>query len=188
MPEAYEAELADEVPAEAIAFFSFKDLGAALERYGNLLGLGDVASLLAGETAVYLSPGGGATLLTEVEDEAAALETVEALIGLAGKDVPIAFDAFDGLLAVSSSEQELAALRGDGPRLGQDDRFEEALAAAGMPDETTGFGYVDVESAAPLFLEKAAQEDEYLEPLGSAVFWGEASDDEQRFSLFLGID
>ena len=164
------------------------DLGAALERYGNLLGLGDVASLLAGETAVYLSPGGGATLLTEVEDEAAALETVEALVGLAGEDVPIAVDAFDGLLAVSSSEQELATLRGDGPRLGQDERFEEALDAAGMPDETTGFGYVDLEPAAPLFLEKAAQEDEYLEPLGSAVYWGESFEDEQSFSLFLGID
>ncbi|MGH3012118.1 MAG: hypothetical protein ACRDMY_09805, partial [Gaiellaceae bacterium] len=33
-PEAYEAELADEVPAAAIAFVSFNDLGSALERYG----------------------------------------------------------------------------------------------------------------------------------------------------------
>ena len=92
------------------------------------------------------------TLVTEVEDEAAALRTVDALVGLAGKQVPIVYDAFDGLLAVSSSRKELAALRGDGPRLDQDDRFEEALEAAGMPAETTGFGYVDVQAAAPLFL------------------------------------
>jgi hypothetical protein len=195
-PEAYETELVDEVPAEAIAFFSFNDLGAALERYSGLLGggallpfdLGEVGTLLAGETAVYLSPGGGVTLITEVEDEAAALETVEALVGLAGKDVPIAFDAFDGLLAVSSSEHELDALRADGPRLGQDDRFEEALDDAGMPDETIGFGYVDVEPAAPLFLERATGADEQLEPLGDAVFWGVATEDVQRFALFVGID
>ncbi|MGH3039252.1 MAG: hypothetical protein ACRDLZ_07595 [Gaiellaceae bacterium] len=128
------------------------------------------------------------TLITQVDDEAAALAAAEALLGLAGNDAPVALDAFDGLLAVSSSEKELAALRGDGPRLGQDEGFEEALEAAGVPDETTGFGYVDVESAAPLIFEKAAQEGEYLEPLGSAVFWSEASDDTQHFSLYLGIE
>jgi hypothetical protein len=195
-PEAYESELAGEVPAGAIAFVSFDDLGRALERYEELLGggallpfgLGELGVLFAGESAIYLGPEGAATLVTQVEDEAAALETAEALLGLAGEDVPVAVDAFDGLVAVSSSEQELDALRGDGPRLIDDDRFQEALAAAGMPAETTGFGYIDVDSAAPLFHKGPAELREYLEPLGGAVFWSEASDDGQRFSLFLGID
>jgi hypothetical protein len=101
--------------------------------------------------------------------------------------VPVAVDAFDGLLAVSSSERELAALRGDGPRLADDDRFQEALAAADMPAETTGFGYLDVGSAAPLVHKGPAELREYLEPLHGAVFWSEASEDGRRFSLFLGV-
>jgi hypothetical protein len=196
VPEAYESELVDEIPAGAIAFVSFNDLGSALERYEELLGggallpfgLSEVGALFAGESAIYLGAKGAATLVTQVEDEAGALETAEALLGLAGKDLPVAVDAFDGLLAVSSSERELAALRGEGPRLGDDDRFREAVDAAGMPVETTGFGYVDLRSAAPLFHEEATEASEYLEPLGGAVFWRSPSEDEQRFSLFLGID
>lgn len=189
-PEAYESELVGRVPASAIAFVSFNDLGGALELFGaNFpLGLGEVGSLLAGESAVYVSPKGAATLVTQVDDEAAALQAVEALLGLAGEDVPVAVDAFDGLLAVSSSERELAALRAGSPRLADDDRFQEAVDAAGMPIETTGFGYVDLESAAPLLHEEAAEASEYVEPLNGAVFWRSLSEDEQRFSLFLGID
>jgi hypothetical protein len=190
-PEAYESELVGKVPAGAIAFLSFNDLGGALELLGGdflPLGLGEVGSLLAGESAVYLNGKGDATLVTQVEDEAAALETAEVLLDLAGKDLPVAVDAFDGLLAVSSSERELAALRDDGPRLADEDRFQEALSAADMPVETTGFGYVDLPSAAPLFHEETTEAREYLEPLGGAVVWRSPSEDGQRFSLFLGID
>jgi hypothetical protein len=190
-PDAYESELVEAAPAGAIAFLSFNDLGGALELLGGdflPLGLGDVGSLLAGESAVYVNPKGVATLVTQVEDEAAALQTVEALLRLTGEDVPVAVDAFDGLLAVSSSEPELAVLRGDGPRLADDDRFQEAVDAAGMPVETTGFGYVDLQSAAPLFHDEATEASEYLERLGGAVFWRSPSEDEQHFSLFLGID
>jgi hypothetical protein len=191
VPVAYESELVGRVPAGAIAFLSFNELGGALELLGGDFlppGLGEVGSLLAGESAVYLNGKGDATLVTQVDDEAAALQAVEALLGLAGEDVPVAVDAFDGFLAVSSSERELAALRADAPRLADDDRFQEAVDAAGMPAETNGFGYVDVESAAPLFHEEAAEASEYVEPLGGAVFWRPPSEDGQRFSLFLGID
>jgi hypothetical protein len=205
VPEAYASELVEEVPAGAIAFLSFSNLGAALGEYAEMVGgaqgaflpfdLEQVATLFSGETALYVRPGPTVTLVTEVEDEARALEAVDALVGLAGKQVPIVYETFDGLLAVSSSQKELTVLRGDGPRLDQDDRFEEALGRAGMPAETSGFGYVDVQAAAPLFLglaapqgTEAAEHSEYLEPLGGAVFWGEGSAGVQRFSLFLAID
>jgi hypothetical protein len=205
----YESELVEEVPAGAVAFLSFNNPGAALTEYAGMLGgaqsaflpfdLGQVSTLLSGETAVYVRPGPTVTLVTEVEDEAAALETVEALLGLGGEQVPIVYDAFDGFLVVSSSRKELEAFRGDGPRLDQDDRFEKAVAEAGMPAATTGFGYVDVQGVVPIFLglmppegveleAEAAEALEYLEPLGGAVFWGEHSGDAQRFSLFLSID
>jgi hypothetical protein len=204
--EAFRSELVEEVPARAVAFLSFNNLGAALTEYADMLGggaqgaflpfdLDAVGALLQGETAVYVSQEPAVTLVTEVDDEAAALQTVDALVGLAGKEAPIVYDAFDGLLVVSSSQKAIAALRSDGPRLDQDDRFEAALADAGMPAETAGFGYVDIQTAAPLFLglagprrEKATELDEYLEPLGGAVFWGEGAAGVQRFSVFVGIE
>jgi hypothetical protein len=198
----FESELVEEVPAGAVAFFAFDGLGAALEQFGDSLGagaaplpfdLGEVTGLLSGEIALYVRPGPTVTLVAEVEDEEAALETVQSLLGLAGGEVPLVYDAADGLLAVSNSQAELDALSGDGPRLDQDDRFEAALDAAGMPDATSGFGYVDIQAAVPLLAALEAPGTEaaipggYLEPLGGLVFWGEGSGDVQRFSLFLGI-
>ncbi|MGH3042078.1 MAG: hypothetical protein ACRDNG_10130, partial [Gaiellaceae bacterium] len=204
--EPYEAELVEEVPGGVLAFVSFNGLGEALEGAGGaglgMLGLDleQIGSLFAGESAVYVRPGNpqpSITLVTEVEDEVAALQTVEGLVGLAdgARGATIAYDAFDGLLAVSSSQEELDALRGDGPRLDQDDAFEQAVENAGLPDETAGFGYVDLQAAVPLFLglagpvgAEASEVDEYLEPLGSVVFWGARAGEVQRFSFFVGID
>jgi hypothetical protein len=204
--EAFESELVEEVPAGAVAFLAFNDLGSALSEYLGMVGAAgaagqlpfdpaQIAELLSGEVALYVRPGPAVTLVAEVEDEAAALQTVESLVGLAGGEAPIVYEAFDGLLAVSNSQAELDALRGDGPRLDQDDRFEEALDRAGMPDATVGFGYVDVQAAVPLLTGLMAPlgDDgdlpaEYLEPLGGLVFWGESSGEAQRFSLYLGIE
>jgi Protein of unknown function (DUF3352) len=204
--EPYSSELIEEVPDGALAFLSFKGLGQGLEAgAGGLEGflpfdLGEVARLLAGETAVYVRPGQPEptiTLVTQVDDEAAALRTVEGLVALADADTAeIAYDAFDGLLAVSTSQAEIDALRSDGPRLDQDDSFEHAAEQAGLPDETTGFGYVDLEAVLPLFLglapaadpEDAAEAQAYLEPLGSIVFWGGKTGSVQDFSLFVGIE
>jgi hypothetical protein len=204
--EPFESELVEEVPAGAVAFLAFNDLGRALSDYLGMLGAGgaagqlpfdpaQIAELLSGEVALYVRPGPTVTLVAEVEDEAAALQTVESIVGLTVGLAPAVYEAFDGLLAVSNSQAELDALRGDGPRLDQDDRFEEALDRAGMPDETVGFGYVDVQAAVPLLAGLMAPlgEDgdlptEYLEPLGGLVFWGEGSGEAQRFSIFLGIE
>jgi hypothetical protein len=64
-----------------------------------------------------------------------------------------------------------------------------------MPDETTGFAYVDVQGIVPLFLglatplgAEAEAPSEYLEPLGGVVLWGSNAGDVQRFTVFLGID
>ena len=114
--EAHASELVEEVPAGAVAFVSFSNLGRALSEYGGMLGAGvgaellpfdldEVGALLSGETAVYVRPGPTVTLVTQVEDEAAALRMVEALLGLAGEKQKIVYDAFDGLLVVSNSER-----------------------------------------------------------------------------------
>jgi hypothetical protein len=202
--ESFESELVGKVPAGAVAFFAFDDLGGALEQLMGSLGagpaplpfdLGGVTDLLSGEVALYVRPGPAVTLVAEVEDEQAALATVKSLVGLVGGKTPLVYDAADGLLAVSTSQAELDALRGGGPRLDQDDRYEAALDAAGMPEETAGFGYVDLRAALPLLSglgsEPGASEllpGKYLDPLGGLVFWGEGSGGVQRFTLFLAVD
>ncbi len=203
--EPYGAELPEEVPGDVLAYVSFNDLGGMLTGAGGaglmMLGVDPAAigELFSGESALYVRAGTAqpaVTLVTRVEDEAAALRTVEGLLGLAGaRKGQIAYDAFDGLLVVSTSRAEIAALRGDGPRLDQDDGFEQALESAGLPDETTGFGYVDLQAAIPLVLGLATTPGvqipdvhEYLEPLSSVVFWGSRSGSVQRFSLFVGIE
>ena len=81
-PEPFRSELIEEVPAGALAFLSFNGLGEGLS--GGAQGLqgllpfdlNEVAALFAGETAVYVRPGTpepSITLVTEVDDEAAAL-------------------------------------------------------------------------------------------------------------------
>jgi hypothetical protein len=188
-------------------------LGTAL-----LEGLGP---LFAGESAVYVRSGKGmpqATLVTEVDEEGQAVATVDGLFeglgGLMGLGQPrrhevagaeartvrvspglsLTYAAFDGLLVVTTSPQGIEALRGDHESLADSARFAQALSEAGVPDATTGFGYVDLRSALPLLMgavpagsHDAAEAREYLEPLGSVVFWGTPADDAQSFSLFVGI-
>ena len=204
--EPYVAELPEEIPGGVLALLSFNGLGESLAGgaggFEGLLpfDLNEIAKLFAGETAVYVRPGSpqpAITLVTEVDDEAAAIQAVQGLVGLAGPDAAsIAYDAFDGLLAVSTSQAEIDALRSDEPRLDQDDAFAQAAEEAGLPDETTGFGYVDLEAVIPLFLgflppadaAEASEVQAYLEPLGSVVFWGGKTGSVQDFSLFVSID
>ena len=109
--------------------------------------------------------------------------------------VSLYYAAFDGLLVVTSSQEGIAALREESDRLSDSEAFDDALDAAGVPDETQGFGYVDLQRAVPLFLGFAeagdAATDEargYLEPLQSLVFYGDQDDETASFTLFLGVE
>ena len=67
--------------------------------------------------------------------------------------------------------------------------------ARACPDETQGFGYVDLQRAVPLFLGFAeagdAATDEargYLEPLQSLVFYSDQDDETASFTFFVGVE
>jgi hypothetical protein len=236
--EPYEAMLPERVPADVLAFVSFHDLASALSRYADaasqaqpdaagamqgLLGgalLDELGPLFSGESALYVSSGKGmpeATLVTEVDDERQAVDTVDGLVeGLGGlmglgqprrhevagveartvrvsPDLSLTYSAFGGLLVVSTSPQGIETLRGDHGSLADSAHFQQALSEAGLPDATTGFGYVDLRSAlqllmvGPLSSGESAEASKRLAPLGSIVFWGTPDDDGQSFSLFVGI-
>ena len=200
------------------------ELDRELEEAERLLGVsleGDVLPLLEGEgaLAVYASPLiPTVTLALEVEDEERAVATLDNIVGrlgaqrpgleareteiagLAAKEVRIEemfalyYAAFDGKLVVTTTPAGIEGLRDDGTKLSDDEKLQDATEAAGMPDETAGFVYVDADEAVALGEALAALQGENiptdvrenLEPLGTAVFYG--SNDDVCFSGFLSID
>ena len=106
------------------------------------------------------------------------------------------YAAFDGLLVLTTSQEGIVALRQESDRLSDSEAFDDALDEAGVPDETQGFGYLNLESIVPLVLAfqgVAAEEIEpeaqaYFDPLESLVFYGDQDDDTASFTLFLGVE
>jgi hypothetical protein len=243
--EPYEAELTGRIPGDVLAYVSFNDLESAFSAFRDaaaesdpeaerqlgmaeaFLGVSleeDVLPLLAGEGAVYLRQGAiipEVTLVTEIEDEAEAMATLDQIVQFAGgfeprlrspktveidgveaRELPVAppmslyYAAFDGLLVVTSSQEGIAALREESDRLSDSEAFDDALDAAGVPGETQGFGYVDLQRAVPLLMGYAAVGDApldaeaqgYLDPLQSLVFYGDSDDETASFTLFVGVE
>jgi Protein of unknown function (DUF3352) len=242
--EPYTAELPQRVPGDALAYLSFHDLASIISSYRDALAeaspevesqigmlesfLGvsleeDIGPLLAGESAVYVRRGAlipEVTLVTEVEDEAKAVGTLDDVVaglsrfgadlaavqrtrvdGVDVHQVPISppfvlsYGAFDGLLVVTTSADGIRALRESADRLAGDDAFAAALDRAGVPGETTGFGYVDLSEALPLLFDYMAagvgevpEGREYVKPLTSLVFYGTQGDESSGFSFFVGIE
>jgi Protein of unknown function (DUF3352) len=197
--------------AQAEAF-----LGVSLEE--------DVAPLFAGEGALYARRGGlipEFTLLLEVEDEQQAVETVDDIVAAVGGFEPrvgepreteiagvpakeIAFGdapfsllyaAFDGRFVLTTSREGIADLREEGDRFADSEAFASAKELAGMPDETVGFLYADLQEIIPYILGVAGlsegtvpeEVEANLEPLEQLIVYGSEEDNSLRFAAFLGI-
>jgi hypothetical protein len=240
----FDATLPEEVPADVLAYLSFNDLEAQFSAFRDSLSqlqpdfdrqlgqaeafLGvsleeDIAPLFAGEGAVYVRRGAPIpeiTLLTVIEDEQAALATLDDLVSGLSQFVPVQeptrvqiggvearevslespfslfYAAFDGRLVVTTTRQAIEDLREDGDRFADEEAFTAAADAAGLPEETTGWGYVNLEDVIPLVLGFADASDAAVppearantEPLRSLVFWGTAEERTATFSLFVGIE
>jgi hypothetical protein len=182
----------------------------------------DVFPLFSGESALYVRPGfpiPEVTLVTQVDDGQGALAGVDKLArqvvghhgaarlravetgGVQAKELAVDklfsvyYAAFDGRLVITTSAQGIADLRSDAARVANDSAFESATEAAGMPGETTGFIYVDLDKAVPSALALAGlgggeiptwlQQD--LEPLHSLVLYGTREGNVARFQGLLAI-
>ena len=190
------------------------DIGVSLEE--------DIGPLLAGEGALYVRQGlfiPEVTLMLEVEDEAKAMAVLDDLVAGARKYLPLnaprtvdiggvearqvdleppvslVYAAFDGRLVVSTQRAGIAAIQEDGDRLSSDDRFQEALDAAGMPDETAGFAYVNLAEIIPYVLGLVGAGENVpdevsgnLEPLQSLVVYSTRDGNTVEFSGFLALD
>jgi hypothetical protein len=84
---------------------------------------------------------------------------------------------------------------GSGDHLPDSADFKEAQDAAGMPDSTGGFAYVDLKDALPLIEGFASlagrslpsETTENLRPLRSFLAWSEGAADSRTFDAFLEI-
>ena len=187
-----------------------------------MLGLSvkDVAELFRNEAVLYVRPG---VLIPEVTlvvktDGADGKQTVDSVLeavarlsggktratevdGLAGTEVSLGFVSIyavaDGdRVILSTLKNGIADYRGDGDKLSDDERYQDALDAAGVGDGEDVFVYVDVDEAYGLVerLTQLADEpvppevDENIEPLRALVVSGTVDGDESLSSIFLALD
>jgi hypothetical protein len=182
----------------------------------------DIAPLFAHEGAFYVR--GGApipefTLVLNVDDPEKSVATLDKLVsglrafspqvplpreteisGVTAKELSLGFPVslyyagFDGHLVVTSARSGIADLRADGDRLVDDPVFQDAREAADMPDQTTGFLYVNLQDLVPFvlgYLEGTDLPEEVrsnLEPLRYLLVYGAQDGDTNRFSAFLAIE
>ena len=198
----------------------------ALREFERMFGLkiDAITGLFKNEVALYVragTPFPEVTLLLEAPNEQEALATVDDLLNKLTKALPaqpcqsqeqagvtvkcvgfpgysIRYAAFDGKVVVTTGAQSIEEIRSGGPRLADDDAFQSARDAAGMPDETAGFVWLDVEDGLPLVVGlaeasggSAAIPQEIrrnLEPLRSLVAWADRDGRTSTAELFLAID
>ncbi len=229
----FASELVSQAPADAVLYLGFKGLDKALEelrqnptvekQLGPALKfvggtLDQLVALFENEGALYVRQGSPApeiTFVLKVDDETAALSTVDALAGLvaasSGKQpeettvagvsakklavgrLTLYYAAFDGKLVFTTQESGIEGLRGGGESLADTQAFEDAAAGAGMPDETAGFLYANVREALPL-LDALTKENqpkpatrESLERLGAALLFGSVDGEAVSVKGFVAV-
>jgi hypothetical protein len=189
-----------------------------LKEYG--VTFDELLSLLGGETAFYARPGAlipELTLVLDPRDASAALATVDKLMqhlaeesggrvesatqnGHPVKTVKLGnfaihYGAVGGKVLLTSGLNGIADYGTSGDRLPDSADFKEAKDAAGMPDSTGGFAYIDVKDVLPLLEGLAAlsgqsvpsEVTDNLRPLRSFLAWSEGGSESRTFDAFLQI-
>jgi hypothetical protein len=204
----YTANLVDEIPSGALAvvdiqvpqgaFELMPELPAPLKQlFGGTATVlpNQLDAVLGGETALYVRPGlplPEITLVTQPADTAEASSSLDDLIALLPKTGPLAGLALHravigGQLVVSTTQQGIDDFRGGGARLSSDPAFLAAREQSGMPDQTTGFAYMNANAALPLLALAGVKPPQGLPQLGAVTAYGAASGGTSTFTVFLGI-
>jgi hypothetical protein len=180
-----------------------------------------VIALLANEGALYVRPGSPipeVTLALQVTDEQQAAATLDELVTKVGpalkappEDVDLAgvsakklalgsvnlyYAVFDGKVVVTTATTGISDLRRGGTPVADDPIFQDAVDSAGMPDETSGFLYVNFDDLLPLIQGFADLSNQplspqvraNLEPLRSFLLYASKDEGEGVVHAFLGVD
>src|SRR3954465_7315783 len=194
---------------------------AALARVKQELGVSydEVLSLLSGEAAFYTRAGVGipeVTLALAPKNASAALATLDKIAahlaaGSGGQvqsgtqgghpvktldlgRFQVHYGNVDGKVLVTSGGSGIADY-GQGDHVADSADFKEAKDAAGMPDSTGGYLYLDVKDALPLLETFAGLSGQALpssttdnvRPVRSLLAWSNASGESRTFDAFLEI-
>ena len=195
---------------------------AAFARVERVIGVSYdqvLSSLLSGEVAFYARAGVGIpelTLALAPKDASSALKTLDTiaahLVTRSGGHVEsgtqgghpvktlnlgnfaVHYGSADGKVLITSGPSGIADY-GQGDHLSDSADFKEAKDAAGMPDSTGGFLYLDVKDALPLLEGLASlsgrslpsSTTDNLRPLRSVLAWSNASGESRTFDAFLEI-
>jgi hypothetical protein len=219
-PQTYSSSLLKRIPADALAVVDFQadnSVDSRAQAPASPIGaaLSNITGTLGGETAVYLSPGSplpSLTLVTHPANSQAVLDALNNALAAAGNAAGNSSTGSFGLgsilsglqlshtqvgdaLVVSTSQQAVNAFNGSGPKLSADATFQDAQQISGMPDQTTGFAYVDLKDALPLVqvlaqLSGATGSTALPGPSGLhtlTVFGSGAHDGVERFTAFLEV-
>jgi hypothetical protein len=192
-------------------------LGQSLQQLQATLGvsLDDLLALVRNEVGFYLRPGAGIpefSLALSPSDKTAALSTLDKLTAkvaalTGGKltsgtvrtlnlgQFALHYGAAGAHVLVTSGLNGITDFGGSESKLPDSADFKEAKSAAGMPDSTGGFAYIDLKNAIPLiegFSGLAGQSlppsvAGNLRPLRSLVAWAAGSGDSRTFDAFLEI-
>jgi hypothetical protein len=180
----------------------------------------DILDLLHNEVALYVRPGAGipeVTLALETKDQAKALSTLDRLgarlAAATGGQLrtetqgghvvktldlgrfSVHYGVVDGTVVITSGLSGISDYGAAGERLPASADFKQAQEAAGMPDSTGGFLYLDLKNSIPLLEGLAAlagksppaDVTENLQPLRSLLAWTETSGKSRTFDAFLEI-
>ena len=239
--EPFESKLLEVVPADSVAFLTFKGgdqyqrqleelekndaYRMGVREFERMLGipLSSLLELFENEVGLYVRPGTPipeVTLLIEAPNEQEALRKVNAAVTALTKneqaqpcDAPteeagvevrcvdlgefeLRTAAVDGKVVVTIGQGAIAKLRDDGDKLADDEGFQDARDAAGMPAESVGFMWLDLEDGIPMIMGLStatggsipSEIRENLEPLGSFLAWADSDGRSGSFTAFLQID
>jgi hypothetical protein len=175
----YRSKLVVDVPADALAFLTFrtgKGLGSALQsmsgslEYALGISVNELVGLFANESALYVQPGAvipEVTLLLQPKSTTSALATLDKLArrvaratgatvkGGAEKTIDfgqfaVHYGAKGNKVVITNAATGVAHVGSSGDKLTDSADFKEAKGAAGLPDSNGGFLYLDLKNAIPL--------------------------------------
>ncbi|HKG42795.1 MAG TPA: DUF3352 domain-containing protein [Gaiellaceae bacterium] len=197
-------------------------IAAAIAQVEKQLGvtLDELIALFSGENAFYVRSGIGIpefTLVLGGHDQGAALATLDKLAAnlaaaTGGKieagsqgghpvktvdlgQFAIHYGGVDGKVILTSGVSGIADY-GSSDSLSDSADFKEARSAAGMPDSTGAFTYLDIKNALPLLEGLASlsgenlpsEVTENLRPLRSFLAWSQGPASSRTFDVFLEIE
>lgn len=221
----YASKLLGETPSDAFAFLTFKvgkdtgsGLGAVTAPFEQTLGvsLQDVLALLENENAIYVRPGAvipelaailqpsdtskGMATLTKLATRLAASGGATLTGGAEktlsfGTQFQLHFGVKDGKIVLTNSAAGISGVGSPSQSLADSADFQEAKKAAGLPDSTGGFLYLDLKNTIPLIEGFAglsgtslpAHVTENLRPLRSFLEWSAGSGNSRTFDAFVEI-